>query len=106
MFVDCLHTADITFVVDASSNIHEDNFIKTKKFLENLLDYLNVESGQSNVAMVTYADNPKIEFALGKYHGRTDLKAAIDRATYTRGSSNLADTLRMLREQVQVTLWH
>jgi hypothetical protein len=97
---DCLHIADVTFILDASSNVKEENFQLAKNFVKACLDNLNVAVDESKIAMITYADKAKIEFNLHEYTGRTDLKAAIDKVKYTKGSSNLADALQLLRERV------
>jgi len=65
-----------------------------------ILDNLNVADSESNIAMVTYADQATLEFNLHQYHGRDPLKAAVDKVRYTQGSSNMAAALRMVKDQV------
>ncbi len=67
-----------------------------------LVDNINVDLLQSNVAVVTFADTARVEFRLDAFDTRTDIKNAIDDIPYSRGTTNTAEALRLVREEVFV----
>lgn len=71
--------------------------------IKRVIDNINVADDQSNIAVITYADQAVVRFNLDAYHTRLYLKRAVDNITYTpTGGSNLADALRLARQEVFV----
>lgn len=100
----CYRNADVAFLVDSSSNIREDHFKQIKTdFIKRVIDNINVAEDQTNIAFITYADQARLHFNLDRYHARLHLKQAVDNITYApTGASNLADALRLARQEVFV----
>ncbi|ELT92983.1 hypothetical protein CAPTEDRAFT_220507 [Capitella teleta] len=98
--VDCSQNTDIAFVIDSSGSVREENFQKMKDFVNIMIDNLNVDEEQSNVAVVTFSDVAKVRLNLNEYNTRQELKDAIDAIPYDRGTTNTADALRILRNDV------
>lgn len=74
-----------------------------REVAKDIISNLNVAEEQSSLALITFNDVGHIRFYLDRYHTRLDLKRAIDNATYApTGGANLADALRLAREQVFV----
>ena len=98
--LECFNFADIAFVLDASGSVRSNNFDKMKDFLKTMVDQLNVDIEQSNVAMVTFSDVAEVQFHLNHHESRPEIKDAIDKVKYARGTTNTADALRVLRTEV------
>ena len=97
---ECTNNADIVFVLDASGSVRQENFVKMKDFVKQMVDSINVDRLGSNLAMVTFSDNARIDFPLNAYNNRVDMIRAIDDVAYTRGTTNTASALRLVRQQV------
>ena len=65
-----------------------------------MVDSVNVDRLGSNIAVVTFSDQAKLQFRLNEYDNRLDMKAAIDEIPYTHGTTNTAAALKLIREQV------
>lgn len=98
--VQCTNNADIVFILDASGSVREENFVKTKDFVKQMVDSINVDRLGSNLAVVTFSDDARIHFRLSDYNNRVDMIRAIDAIPYTRGTTNTASALRLVRQQV------
>ena len=101
LFAECNRDADITFMLDVSSSVNNDNFKKMKRFVSDLVELINVDGDASNVAVMTFGDTPMVSFGLDRYDTRFDIQQAIETdVTYRRGSTNTAAALDMLRTEV------
>ena len=74
---DCDVKMDLTFVVDNSGSIRDknrenalDNYILLKKFIQTLVDQLDVGEENTRIAAVRYSDDAKIEFNLTSYYNK------------------------------------
>ena len=67
-----------------------------------MIDNLNVDVEQSNVAVVTFSDRATVHIHLKDFNARQELKDAVDTIPYDRGTTNTADALRILRNEVFV----
>ena len=48
-------------LVDTSSLMGEENFVKVKDFLTTMVDNLSLYSGQSRVGIMTFSGGPKVK---------------------------------------------
>ena len=104
---ECNRDADITFILDASSSVRNDNFNLMKQFITDMVELINVDGDTSNVAVMTFGDSAQVTFGLDRYDTRFDIQQAIARdVTYTRGSTNTAAALQMLRTDVYRYVHH
>ncbi|CAK6435663.1 unnamed protein product [Pipistrellus nathusii] len=71
--------ADIMFLVDSSGSIGQENFIKMKTFMKNLVGKSQIGADRVQVGVVQFSDVNKEEFPLDKYASQSDISAAIDR---------------------------
>jgi collagen type VI alpha len=99
-FPECKKNADIAFILDASGSVREENFVKTKDFVKSLVDSVNVDRLGSNVAIVTFSNSARVEFHLGDFNNRIEMIRAIDAIPYSRGTTNTAEALKLLRTEV------
>ena len=57
-------------------------------------------TGSVRVGAITYSTGTDIQFYLNTYSRKADVLAAIDEIEYTYGSTNTADGLRIMRDEL------
>ena len=80
--------------------MHNEKFLALKVFVSELVDEINVDANQSNVALITFSDQPDIQIELDRFHVRKELKDAILGVNYQMGGTNTADALQMACSQI------
>ncbi|KAF3705128.1 Collagen alpha-1(VII) chain Long-chain collagen [Channa argus] len=79
--------ADIVFLVDESSSIGANNFIKVKDFIFRVATYFPVFGPRgTQIAVVHYSDEPRIEFRLSDFKDRSSVLRGV-RALHYRGGN-------------------
>ena len=71
-----------------------------KQFFIDFLESADINSGNVQVAMVTYSTHPEIVFQLNSFARVTEVQNAIRQATFKPGERNAADALDAIRRQV------
>jgi len=89
------------FVLDSSGSIGQQNVQQMTRFLELLIDNLNVNANDSDhtvsrIGMLTYADTAAIHFQLNTFRTRTEILQAIN-VRYSGGTTNTANAIRYNR---------
>ncbi|XP_039457387.1 collagen alpha-1(VII) chain isoform X3 [Oreochromis aureus] len=80
--------ADIVFLVDESSSIGTDNFRKMKDFIFRVATYFPVIGSQgTQIAVVHYSDEPRIEFRLNDFKDRNSVLRALRALRYGGGNT-------------------
>ncbi|KAL2102658.1 hypothetical protein ACEWY4_001826 [Coilia grayii] len=80
--------ADIVFLVDESWSIGSNNFRKLKDFLYRVVTYFPSLGPQgTQIAVVHYSDNPRIEFNLKDYRDRSSVLRALRAVRYGGGNT-------------------
>ncbi|XP_032892887.1 collagen alpha-1(VII) chain isoform X3 [Amblyraja radiata] len=80
--------ADIVFLVDGSESIGYENFQKVKQFLYNVVSHLpHLGPDVTQVSVVQYSDDPKIEIPLGKVTTQQELLRTITGLRYLLGGT-------------------
>ncbi|XP_036004748.1 collagen alpha-1(VII) chain isoform X2 [Fundulus heteroclitus] len=80
--------ADIVFLVDESSSIGVNNFAKMKDFMFRVATYFPVVGSHgTQVAVVHYSDEPRIEFNLSDFKDRNSVLRAIRGLRYQGGNT-------------------
>ncbi len=64
----CEGQADVVFVMDVSGSIGDGNFETMRAFMVELVDVLDVTSGNINVALITFSDDARLEFNLDRFN--------------------------------------
>ena len=88
---------DVVFVVDESGSIGTDDFDLMKRFLYELIGYLDVDSGNTRVGLVTYSDSVTESFYLNDYSTITLVQSAVLSLGYSGGSTDTAGALEYVR---------
>jgi len=89
--------SDIVFLVDYSGSIGSSNFATVKSFLRQLVGRLDIDSGNTRVALVTYSTRVRPRFFLSSYTSVASVQSAISRLTYSGGGTNTAAALAYVR---------
>lgn len=66
----CLHEADVIFVLDASDLMEYHNFASVKVFVRNLISNVNVTRDVLRIGLVTFADEIIERVCLSCSHGK------------------------------------
>ena len=61
-------------MIDSSSSVGSTNFQKLEHFLKSVVSKLDVAPGKVQVGMVKYGSYPSVEFSLGAYKTRPEVK--------------------------------
>ncbi|KAF0029734.1 hypothetical protein F2P81_018839 [Scophthalmus maximus] len=98
--------ADIVFLVDESSSIGANNFIKMKDFIFRVTTYFPVIGPQgTQIAVVHYSDEPRIEFNLSDYKDRNSVLRALRALRYGGGNTKTGKGISyVLQELFQQSL--
>uniref|UniRef100_A0A665VZB4 Collagen alpha-1(VII) chain-like n=1 Tax=Echeneis naucrates TaxID=173247 RepID=A0A665VZB4_ECHNA len=98
--------ADIVFLVDESSSIGANNFMKMKDFIFRVVTYFPVIGPQATqIAVVHYSDEPRIEFRLSDFKDRNSVLRALRALRYTGGNTRTGKGISyVLQELFQESL--
>ncbi|XP_063761078.1 LOW QUALITY PROTEIN: collagen alpha-1(VII) chain [Eleginops maclovinus] len=98
--------ADIVFLVDESSSIGANNFIKMKDFIFRVATYFPVIGPQgTQIAVVHYSDEPRIEFRLSDFKDRNSMLRALRGLRYGGGNTKTGKGISyVLQELFQESL--
>lgn len=91
---------DLVFVLDASTSVTEPNFELMKKFVKDFLIEADIDSGNVRVGLITYSTEDHVMFQMNSYRTKADVYDAIDNVPYNFGSTNTADALQTMREEM------
>lgn len=94
---------DIAFLLDASTSVGINNFRRILNLTKALLSKADIDSGSVRVAAMTFSTETHINFHLHALTTKSGVFHAIDNIPYTYGSTNTADGLKVLREEIFLT---
>jgi len=92
----CSGRVDISFIIDASGSIRIERFPKVLDFVVSVIDQLTVGPNQTQIAALTYSDNPVLQFLLNTYNNKEDVQLAIRRMQFIGGRTNSADAMALM----------
>ncbi|XP_053375360.1 von Willebrand factor A domain-containing protein 2-like isoform X1 [Mercenaria mercenaria] len=81
--------ADIAFIIDGSGSVTHDGFIKSLQFVQRIVDAFNIGPSATQVALIVFDDDARIEFYFNKCNDVTSLKSAISAVSYTDGGTDI-----------------
>ncbi|XP_033728441.1 uncharacterized protein LOC117317678 isoform X2 [Pecten maximus] len=99
-----LARVDIVFVIDSSTSVGQENFQKQINFVKQLLSNSDVDSGAVRAGALIYSTGVEVQFQLNDYDNKADMFEAIDNIMYVYGSTNTADGLRTMRQEMFTTV--
>jgi collagen type VI alpha len=96
----CSSEADVVFLLDSSSSVGEQNFQRLLRFLGNVIQDMAIDTGHFRVGVASYSSDIQVHFNLNDLKTREALLEAIQQIPYNYGSSNVADGLKIVRNQM------
>ncbi|CAI9741682.1 Hypothetical predicted protein [Octopus vulgaris] len=91
---------DLVFVIDSSGSVGEQDFNKTKIFLENIVRNLDIGPDKTRVAVIRFSTNPHVSFSLSDHSTNSAVRKAIDDITYNEGFTHTDEALDLARTSV------
>ncbi|XP_014876758.1 matrilin-4 isoform X11 [Poecilia latipinna] len=73
---------DLVLLIDGSKSVRPQNFELVKKFVNQVVDSLDVSAHGTRVGLVQYSSRVRTEFPLNMYHTAEDIKAAVMKVDY------------------------
>ena len=70
--------ADLLFMIDSSTSINPENFLKMKEFMKSLVRRSIVGPDKVHVGVTQFSSNSKLEFSLNKLYDKPSIEKAID----------------------------
>ncbi|KAG7272281.1 hypothetical protein CRUP_018579 [Coryphaenoides rupestris] len=93
--------ADIVFLVDESSSISVNNFAKMKDFIFRAATYFPLIGPQgTQIAIVPFSNEPRIEFRLNAFKDRNSLLRAIRALRYGGGNTRTGQSISFVLEDL------
>ncbi|XP_075561939.1 LOW QUALITY PROTEIN: collagen alpha-6(VI) chain [Pelecanus crispus] len=95
--------ADIMFLVDSSGSIRNEDFLKMKNFMRQLVNGTDVGADRVQIGVVQFSDKPKEEFKLNTYSTKRDILSAIDRISPLQSSTLTGEALKFMLKYFQAS---
>uniref|UniRef100_A0A3P8WWM1 Matrilin 4 n=1 Tax=Cynoglossus semilaevis TaxID=244447 RepID=A0A3P8WWM1_CYNSE len=73
---------DLVLLIDGSKSVRPQNFELVKKFVNQVVDSLDVSPHGTRVGLVQYSSRVRTEFPLSMYHSADEIKAAVMKVEY------------------------
>ncbi|XP_025048328.1 collagen alpha-6(VI) chain [Alligator sinensis] len=93
--------ADIIFLVDSSGSIGDENYVKMKRFMKELVNRSDISTQQVQIGVVQFSDVPREEFQLNQYSTKRDIVSAIDRISLINQNTQTGKALKFVAEYFQ-----
>ncbi|XP_013861142.1 cartilage matrix protein isoform X1 [Austrofundulus limnaeus] len=89
---------DVVFVIDGSKSIRPENFELVKKWINQIVDKMDVSESKTHVGLVQYSSLVKTEFPLGQHNNKKDLKDAVKKMDYMEKGTMTGHALSYMME--------
>ncbi|KAM8914791.1 matrilin-4 isoform 1-T1 [Spinachia spinachia] len=73
---------DLVLLIDGSKSVRPQNFELVKKFVNQVVDSLDVSAQGTRVGLVQYSSRVRTEFPLNRHHTADEIKAAVMKVDY------------------------
>ncbi|KAL4629405.1 cartilage matrix protein-like [Arapaima gigas] len=87
---------DVVFLIDGSKSVRPENFELVKKFINQIVDKLDVAADRAHVGLVQYSSAVRQEFPLGRHNNKKELKDAVKKMAYMERGTMTGQALRYL----------
>ncbi|XP_072356927.1 cartilage matrix protein [Scyliorhinus torazame] len=93
---------DLAFVIDGSKSVRPENFQLVKKFINQIVDALEVGDQNARIALVQYSSSVRTEFPLNKFKSKQNIKTAVKKMDYMERGTMTGLALQHLSEKIFV----
>ncbi|XP_062846674.1 cartilage matrix protein [Trichomycterus rosablanca] len=87
---------DVVFLIDGSKSVRPENFELVKKWINQIVEKLDVSEKNAHVGLVQYSSTVKQEFPLGRYNSKKDVKEAVKKMAYMERGTMTGQAIRFL----------
>ncbi|KAK5883720.1 hypothetical protein CesoFtcFv8_020017 [Champsocephalus esox] len=94
----CNAATDVVFLIDGSKSVRPENFELVKKWINQIVDKLDVSEAKAHVGLVQYSSSVRQEFPLGRFNNKKDLKDAVKKMAYMERGTMTGQALRYLTD--------
>lgn len=91
------------FLVDSSGSIGDENFLKMKNFMRELVNRTDVGADRVQIGVVQFSHEPKEEFKLNTYITKSDIFSAIDRISPLQYTTLTGEALKFMPKYFQTS---
>lgn len=78
--------ADVIFIMDSSTDVSREDYMKEKDFVKRMARYLNVSPRKSRAAVLTFGSQSTVVVTFDGYGTISGLDQAVDKAAYVGGA--------------------
>ncbi|KAM7440987.1 hypothetical protein ABFA07_009879 [Porites harrisoni] len=96
----CSQISDVVFVVDSSGSIGRRNFKRELQFVKQVASTFKMGPKQSQIAVISYSDDAKVDIRFGEYSNVNDFNAAVDLVKHQRQRTRIDKALHLANTQV------
>ncbi|XP_033751134.1 collagen alpha-4(VI) chain-like [Pecten maximus] len=96
------HPSDVVFILDSSSSIWPEEFVRQLEFVENITKVFDIglRENQTRIGIITFSHKLKIELFLKDSQNKHDVISAIRRVPHLTGGTSTAKALRAVKERM------
>ncbi|XP_069121966.1 uncharacterized protein [Argopecten irradians] len=91
---------DLAFVMDQSNSLSSDDNIRSKMFIQDIINDFSISTEKTRVAMVTYSTHARTRFYFNTYNSKSDVSNAIDSIPFDAGSTATDEALKKVLNDV------
>ncbi|XP_050412710.2 collagen alpha-1(XII) chain-like [Patella vulgata] len=91
---------DIVLLLDSSGSVGAHNFYKSKLFVRNFVDSLQIAADKVQVSLILFSTKPKKIFWLNDFSDKAKIKSVVMKIPYRGGSTATAHALRFTNDYV------
>uniref|UniRef100_A0A0L8FLC0 VWFA domain-containing protein n=1 Tax=Octopus bimaculoides TaxID=37653 RepID=A0A0L8FLC0_OCTBM len=92
--------SDVVFLVDSASISNKKKFRKTLAFIKDYVSDANIDHGDVRVGLIISNQKNYVRFYLNQFSTKHEVLDALEVTSYKQGRSNLAESLKIMRNQV------
>ncbi|NXI56680.1 VWA2 protein, partial [Chloroceryle aenea] len=92
----CSAPLDVLFLLDGSYSIGKGSFERSKHFAGKLCDALDIHPDRVHVGVIQFSSTPHLEFPLGSYLTKQEVKERVKRIVFRGGSTETGRALKYI----------
>jgi uncharacterized protein YegL len=90
---------DVSFIVDSSGSVAT-HFKTIQGFVKKLIDGFDIGYNKTHVSLMTFSNEPRVQFDFDDFYNVEDVKLFVDRAGHDGGQTYIDKALKAANEEV------